>query len=807
MSMSLQRLGKYELRTELGRGNTGEVWKAFDLQLRRDVAIKILHTDLLANPQFFAHFTQQGQVLASLHHANIVQIHDVALSRPTPQDSASRAYIVMEYVAGQTLADYIDATVRKGIFLRPDEIVYLFTSLGVAIDYAHQKGIIHGNIKPSNILLDHHNTAQFAPGEPMLTDFALDRLVGDEASVVSPYYISPEQAQGNQPGLRSDIYSLGVILYELCTGVQPFRDESSVAVMMQHINALPTPPSLINPNIPPALSEIILRAMAKESAARFSMASLMAAAIADAYAIHTGTHIPSVLPTSISEDEETEEDGSGGSQPRIPILGVISPSLRLPSRLPGNLPTTPPDSRPQPLPMVPRSQPLVAAQEAQTMFATSATPSSTTGKQPVPPMPSPPISRKIPITPTTFVADQQPTNVMPPVAVPSSATQSTPPRMPSAQPQNELPPVPPAPPARSRSGPFAAMPLPLSLLAVLILLLLVVLGFSISNLFLSAGQAGTPSGHVFFEDDLLGHEDVLRIEIQPIQTPPQGDSDVAWLQTTSHSIVPLGVLTIQNKQGTLVYPGNAQHSNLLPITQGLIISQEKSGALPPRPQGKTVYVATVNMAVFTYVRNILYATPGLPGNSSVVNALMDAIKSMSDKSGSIVDSLRGTHDYGLVRRQAIRIMEQLDSTKYAQQSGDLPTADRPLLFTQIGLLSSPTQKGYLDILDQQLTLLQQHAGNNTELLTHIQNVRNAVVDLKNWLQKVRSYDLAILKATNLNTPTIMNDAFQLKQLVAISYTGQTIPPNNGPLPTPGSAGAYQGYIEAQYLAALDVKAA
>ena len=330
MNVAPRRLGRYELRQQIGRGNVGEVWKAYDLQLRRDVAVKIVHTDLQSDPHFLSNFTQEGQVLTSLRHANIVQVYDVAVSRST-QGNDTAAYILMEYVGGQTLADYLSSTTRKGALPPLAEIVYLFTSLGVAIDYAHQKGIVHGNLKPSNILLDQRHREQFQAGEPMLTDFGLLRLVGNAGIVASPFYMSPEQAKGREPGNRSDIYSLGVILYELCTGVQPFHDKSSVAVMMQHINALPTPPMLINPDLPPALSEVILRAMAKDANMRFPMASLFALAVADACSIQ------STLPLSAQSIAASKEEGGAyhtASGPQKPILGVSQPLSSLSSPLP-----------------------------------------------------------------------------------------------------------------------------------------------------------------------------------------------------------------------------------------------------------------------------------------------------------------------------------------------------------------------------------------------------------------------------------------------------------------------------------------
>src|SRR2546429_6607312 len=228
MSISPRRIGKYELQEQLGHGGMAEVWKAYDVQLHRHVAIKLLHANLQEDPNFVARFEREAQVIASLHHPNIVQIYDFPVSQPSGADNAI-CYMVMDYVEGQTLAQYVRSTSRVGKYPSAAEIVQLFAPISLAIDYAHQKGMIHRDIKPSNILLDKRNTARNPMGEPILTDFGIAKLLGTMPGTLSgawlgtPLYISPEQVQDSSLTERTDIYALGVVLYEIFTGVPPFR--------------------------------------------------------------------------------------------------------------------------------------------------------------------------------------------------------------------------------------------------------------------------------------------------------------------------------------------------------------------------------------------------------------------------------------------------------------------------------------------------------------------------------------------------------------------------------------------------------
>jgi serine/threonine protein kinase len=287
MNITTQHLGKYELWERLGYGGMAEVWKAFDTHLRRTVAIKILHADLLSDPDFLARFEQEAQLVASLRHPNILQVYDFQVVHPSTSSSPV-AYIAMEYVEGESLADYINRTSRQGRFPSADELVSLFTPIAKALDYAHQHGVIHRDIKPSNILLNRGTLSCGQMREPILADFGIAKVLGTPSGVLTrqtigtAHYLAPEQGSGHSGNERSDLYALGVVLYELCTGVRPFQGEHEVAIIMQHINDTPPPPVSVNPHIPPALNAVILSSLAKDPAKRFASASALVIAVAGA---------------------------------------------------------------------------------------------------------------------------------------------------------------------------------------------------------------------------------------------------------------------------------------------------------------------------------------------------------------------------------------------------------------------------------------------------------------------------------------------------------------------------------------------
>jgi len=804
MSTVPQKLGRYELRAQLGRGSVGELWKGYDLQFKHDVAVKIIHTDLQSDPSFMRRFTNEGQKIIALHHDNIVQVYEVAVAHKEGTTSTT-AYVVSEYIEGQTLGRYMAAAAQaKGPLLSLPDIVYLFTSLGVAIDYAHQNGVIHGNVKPANVLLDQHHKEHLIIGEPMLTDVGMPLLLGETTSIASPHYMSPEQAKGDAPNNRSDIYALGVILYELCTGTKPFRNESSVAVMMQHIHTLPTPPILLNPQLPPALSEVILRAMAKDTATRYAMASLLATAIADACSIRSTITTP-----RIAEEESTYHTASGQYSS---FLGVSHPTEKTPAAARPLVPTTPNVyTNPRtPTPQLP---------------AATTAPSIANKQRMITPTPQTAITKKIPVplqlgvpptnSPNTPNLSNIPATPQPmPVQNSDKGPQQKPPQsslVSHAYTPTETSPVLPSavfPKAtRSRTARFLDTPVyvVVAVCGLLLLLMTTVIGGYLLN---SQGAANNAVvGHVFFQDDALGHADTLRFDINHIAPPPQDKVYQVWLQDTKQQMLPLGTLALNNDAATFAYAGTPQHTNLLSIVQGILVTTEDVGNKATKPKGDTVYKATFDTALRTALKNILYQTPNFPSDNGVVFGMYETIKSINEKAGSLVDSAGGTHDYALARRQATRILELIDGTNYARQSGDLPKDMPSQLEAKVGLLSSPTQKGYIDALTAQLDVLQPIAGDNGALQQHIQNIRSAIADLREWIQKIRSYDIPLVQAANVADPALYGNALQVKQWASDAYTGRTIPPNDGPRPILGSAGAYQAYVECQYLATMDMKKA
>lgn len=252
------KVGRYKVKSEIGRGGMATVYLAHDPSSNREVAIKVLPREMMHNLMFRARFKRELKLVASLEHPAIVPVYDVG------EDESNQPYFVMRYMAGGSLADWI----KKGP-LSLDDSALIIERLAGGLDYAHRKNIIHRDIKPDNVLFDSNN-------HPYLTDFGIAKLTESSISVTggdpmgSPAYVSPEQAQGKEVDGRSDVYGMGVMIYEMLTGRKPYQGDTAVSAAVSHITQ-PVPDILtVKPDISPQVATVIKTAMAKEKEQRYA---------------------------------------------------------------------------------------------------------------------------------------------------------------------------------------------------------------------------------------------------------------------------------------------------------------------------------------------------------------------------------------------------------------------------------------------------------------------------------------------------------------------------------------------------------
>ena len=263
--------GRYELGSLLGRGGMAQVRRARDIRLGRQVAVKLLRTDLAGDPTFQARFRREAQASAGLNHPNIVAVYDTG-EEPDPATAVSVPYIVMELVEGHTLRELL----RDGRKILPERALEFAAGVLDALAYSHRAGIVHRDIKPANVMLTNSGTIK-------VMDFGIARAVADTSATMTQtaavigtaQYLSPEQARGETVDARSDIYSAGCMLYELLVGHPPFRGDSPVSVAYQHVREHPVPPSQLDPLVTTQMDAIVLKALAKDAGDRFQTASEM----------------------------------------------------------------------------------------------------------------------------------------------------------------------------------------------------------------------------------------------------------------------------------------------------------------------------------------------------------------------------------------------------------------------------------------------------------------------------------------------------------------------------------------------------
>ncbi|MBK9053833.1 MAG: extracellular solute-binding protein [Chloroflexi bacterium] len=337
--MTQRQFDRYEILEAIGEGGMATVYRAYDPRFRREVALKILPANFLEDPAFRTRFEREAQAIASLEHLGIVPVYDFGEANNQP-------YLVMRLMTGGSLADRLE----KGP-LPLSEITRIYNRLASALDVAHRQGIIHRDLKPANILFDQY-------GEPYLADFGIAKwalegdtskaLTGTGATVGTPAYMSPEQVQGQVLDGRSDVYALGIILFEMLTGKRPYEATTPMALALKHV--VEPIPTLQSPHIPPVCQTVINRAMAKSPDQRYESAAALAQ---DLSAISTGSQPIPNLPSPLPTTAPTVASSSPTTGPTEVMMPTPPPRPAVQPPTPASVETTPGPARGRKLPLVP----------------------------------------------------------------------------------------------------------------------------------------------------------------------------------------------------------------------------------------------------------------------------------------------------------------------------------------------------------------------------------------------------------------------------------------------------------------------
>ena len=816
-------LDKYELRQRLGQSDSAEVWQAFDPQQKRFVVIKILHLDVQSDPDFPVRFMDEAKRVSSLRHPNIVPILDFGFAH-SPEVIGTKAYIIMDYVEGQTLADYIHNTSHQGKFPSVPSIVRLLIPISLAIDYAHQRGMIHGDLKPSNILLDKSNTSINPMGQPILSDFGIAHILKTpsrspgNSSLAASFYTSPEQVQGNPGNERSDLYSLGVILYEMFTGVLPSQGNDLVDAINKRIYATPDSPVLKNPNMLPTLTAVILRNLAKNPAERFPSAAALVVALAKAVDIPVPEHLKRAdtlaeqlnMPTYLSPLPASQPPGMTPSSPSWPGMG----------------------------------QPAWGAGIEAPMPAVSTPSTSSAGQSPPPgdrkgsPLQGPgDVSlRTFPMTTGQFPVGQ----AGPPQVAPLQAT-VFPAANPPAQGLAQTPPVSPSYPhltqqqKRSR-GLFTG-------LIVSLIVLLVVVGSGLGAYFVLFRYAAlTPAqpivGHAFFvssgllrlnQNSIQGITDEVQINLSNIPDPQPGKSYYAWLLNDHQNGIPdilLGALPLKHGQAMLTYV-DPQHNNLLANYSRFLITEENANPPPVNPSLDTstwsydAFFSTIpnpkdlqnHFSLYDHLRHLLAEDPKLARvdlHGGLDIWLYKNTTKVLEAAGAARDSQKrctpdpNNPDCNFVRREIVRILEYLDGIQYVRTDVPPGVGLDPVI-PRVALLEfdavNQVPPGYLKHIGNHLREITISPGVTTDQRALAIRITQDIDNVQGWVNAVHADAKTLVQMNNaqLSQPATFQTLDHMFTQANYAFVGQ-FDPNTGTV----MEGVVQIHYNIQRLATFDV---
>ncbi|HSO20137.1 MAG TPA: serine/threonine-protein kinase, partial [Desulfosarcina sp.] len=296
--------GRYEIEELLGQGGMSAVYKATDPNLRRVVAVKLIHAHLSGDPDFVKRFEEEAAAVAQLRHPGIIQVFDF-------NHDDDSYYMVLEFVPGETFQDHLKRLNAAGRKISVANAVQYIADVCDAVDYAHQRGMIHRDIKPANLMLN-------VMGQAILMDFGIAKIVGGQrhtatgAVVGTAMYMAPEQIKGESPDRRADIYSLGVTLFEMLSGKPPFEADSAMTLMMMHVNDPIPDVRALNPEVPDDLVAVLDKALAKNPADRYQTAAQLASAL---------RNVLGRLKTGVSTEAPAAPDATTIEKPEVPVAG------------------------------------------------------------------------------------------------------------------------------------------------------------------------------------------------------------------------------------------------------------------------------------------------------------------------------------------------------------------------------------------------------------------------------------------------------------------------------------------------------
>ena len=264
-----QSIGRYRVIEQVGHGGMADVYKAYQPSLDRHVAIKVIHPFLADDGDFLSRFEREAKAVATLRHPNIVQVYDF-----DAEDGLY--YMVMEFIDGSTLKTLLETMPARGALLGLDDAVRVILAVGSALKYAHSRHMVHRDVKPGNVMIT-------GDGHVILTDFGIAKIISatkltaSGAMVGTPAYMSPEQGRGEPGDERSDIYALGVMLYQLLVGRLPYDADTPIALVLKHINDPLPLPTALRPDLSPELERVIDKALAKQPEDRYQTVDAMTA--------------------------------------------------------------------------------------------------------------------------------------------------------------------------------------------------------------------------------------------------------------------------------------------------------------------------------------------------------------------------------------------------------------------------------------------------------------------------------------------------------------------------------------------------